>query len=90
MEQKTQINNAVNTQTEEVYRDILEEILLPMFNAWFDSIDTKGELAKLPGKVIAESYGCTVNSGLAMMFTGFAGGAMAALFSQGKDEAAGE
>ena len=90
MEQRTLTNNAHDQKTEEVYRSILEELLLPMFNGWIDSLDERGELGKLPAKVIAESYGCTETSGLAMMFTGFAAGALAVLFDHEKDEAAGE
>ena len=89
-EQRTQINSTVDAKTEECYRSILKEAILPMFNAWFNSLDERGEIGKLPGKVIAEEYGCTENSGLALMFTAFAGAAMALTFDQLRDEAAGE
>lgn len=81
MEQKTQ-------KTDEVYRSILEEIMLPAFNAWFNSLDLdeRGELARLPGKVIAENYGYNESSPFALMFTGFAGGAMATIFDSQRDE----
>lgn len=87
MEQRTLANNVPDQKTEEVYRNILQEILLPMFNAWFDSLDERGELGKIPCKVLAENYGyCTETSGLALMFNAFAGGAMAAIFDSLKDE----
>ena len=94
-EQRTQINHVPDQKTEdqktaEVYRNILKELLLPMFNGWFNSLDVEGELAKLPAKVIAESYGCAESSGFAMMFMGFAAGALAVLFDHGEDEAARE
>lgn len=91
MEQRTLTKNVPDQKTEEVYRSMLQEILLPMFNAWLDSLEERGELGKLPCKVLAENYGyCTENSGLALMFNAFAGGAMAVLFDYEKDEAAGE
>lgn len=89
MEQRTLTKNVPDQKTEEVYRSMLQEILLPMFNAWLDSLDERGELGKLPCKVIAESYGCygcTENSGLALMFNAFAGGAMAAVFDSREDK----
>ena len=87
MEQRTLTKNVPDQKTEEAYRSILQEILLPMFNAWLDSLDEKGEFGKLPCKVLAENYGyCTETSGLALMFNAFAGGAMAATFDSLKDE----
>lgn len=88
MEQITLAKNVPDQKTEEAYRSMLQEILLPMFNAWFDSLDERGELGKLPCKVLAENYGyCTETSGLALMFNAFAGGAMAVAFDSMKNEA---
>ena len=86
MEQKTLTENVLDQKTEEVCRNILQELLLPMFNAWFDSLDERGGLAKLSCKVLAENYGIPETSGLALMFNAFAGGAMAATFDSLKDE----
>ena len=43
MEQRTLTKNVPDQKTEEVYRSMLQEILLPMFNAWLDSLDERGE-----------------------------------------------
>ena len=87
MEQKTLTENVLDQKTEEVCRNILQELLLPMFNAWFDSLDERGGLAKLSCKVLAENYGIPEASGLALIFAGFVGGAMAAIFDPSEDKA---
>ena len=55
-------------------RELIETILIPLWEQWQDKLIESGEDGKTPAKVFSEYSGATENSPYSLMFLAFCGG----------------